>query len=375
MKKLSFIALFVLLSMASCQQSQAKRDLSGISSQSSRSEEYLEFDNEIIQQAITPEENLPANSAIISDAPSAEEDILKFSFPTPAVEPISLWRPPLYEVPWALSPFDHFYFTRPIAADEINWPLPNYRYGGIFFGTDIVHTGIDIPAPRGATVIAAGNGKVIWAGFGLFYGNNNPEDPYGLAISIEHDFGYEGKKLYTIYAHLDRIDVLVGQEVKTGTPLGLVGLTGKTTGPHLHFEVRIEDNSFYSSRNPELWIAPPQGWGVLAGDFQNTNGSFLSQHTVNIQSLETNQKWQVITYGPTTVHKDDYYQENMVIGDLPAGVYEVSLEYLDEDYESQISIRPGAVTFITFKGKYGFGFNPPSTPSPQLWLGEEANSD
>ena len=90
-----------------------------------------------------------------------DEEPLQFTFPTPMPAPVSLWRPPLYDVPWALAPFDHFYFVRPIAADEVNWPLPNYRYGGIFFGTEIVHTGIDIPAPRGTPVLAAGAGIVI----------------------------------------------------------------------------------------------------------------------------------------------------------------------------------------------------------------------
>ena len=245
----------------------------------------------VSQQTKTPE-------IVKSEQPS---DVLNFTFPTPVSEAVSLWRPPLLEAPWALSPFDHFYFSRPIAADEINWPLPNYRYGGIFFGTDIVHTGIDIPAPKGTPVLAAGKGKVIWVGYGLFYGTDNPDDPYGLAVSIEHDFGYKGKKLYSIYAHLDRIDVINGQHVETGTQLGIVGVTGKTTGPHLHFEVRIEENSFYTTRNPELWIAPPQGWGVLVGDFRNSNGSFLTEHVVRIKSISTGRKWQVITYGPTTV--------------------------------------------------------------------------
>ena len=63
---------------------------------------------------------------------------LVFTFPTPQAKPISLWRPPLYDTPWALSQHDHFYFNRPIAADEINWPIADYRYGGIFFSPDDV---------------------------------------------------------------------------------------------------------------------------------------------------------------------------------------------------------------------------------------------
>ena len=58
---------------------------------------------------------------------------LRFTFPTPGPAPKFSLRPALYEVPWALGPYDHFYFSRPIAADEVNWPLADYRYGGIFF--------------------------------------------------------------------------------------------------------------------------------------------------------------------------------------------------------------------------------------------------
>jgi len=90
-------------------------------------------------------------------------DPLRFVFPTPQPAPVSAWRPPLYPTPWAPTPYDHFYFARPIAANEINWPLADYRYGGVFFD-NVVHTGVDIPAPRGTPVLAAGPGRVTWAG-------------------------------------------------------------------------------------------------------------------------------------------------------------------------------------------------------------------
>ncbi|MCJ7623830.1 MAG: M23 family metallopeptidase [Anaerolineaceae bacterium] len=297
-----------------------------------------------------------------------DEEALQFTFPIPMPEPVSLWRPPLYDVPWALAPFDHFYFVRPIAADEVNWPLPNYRYGGIFSGTEIVHTGIDIPAPRGTLVQSAGVGEVVWTGYGVYYGGNNSDDPYGLAVTIKHDFGYQGRRLYTIYAHLDRIDVINGQQVEIGTPLGIVGMTGNTTGPHLHFEVRIEDNSFYSSRNPELWLVPPQEWGVLVGQLRNTNGSFLTEQVVKIRSIDTNNQWYVISYGHHIVNRDEYFQENLVLGDLPAGYYEISIDYLGDIFRYHLNIFPGAITYFTFRGEYGFGDpSPPSISQPEVY--------
>ncbi|HEX7973528.1 MAG TPA: M23 family metallopeptidase [Anaerolineales bacterium] len=267
---------------------------------------------------------------------------LRFTLPTPDGEPVSLWRPPLYRVPWALGPFDHFYFSRPIAADEVNWPLADYRYGGIFTDTTIVHTGIDIDAPKGTPVLAAADGTVVWAGYGLFYGNHDSDDPYGLAVTIRHNFGLDGQRLYTVYAHMDRIDVITGQDVLAGQALGVVGETGNTTGPHLHFEVRVKNNSFFTTLNPELWLAPPQGWGVLTGRMENTNGSLLESQDVTVRSKESGRKWVVRSYGPKVVNGDPYYKENMVLSDLPAGNYEVTIDYLEKRFRRDITIQPGA---------------------------------
>lgn len=89
-----------------------------------------------------------------------------------------------------------------------------------------LHAGTDFAAPRGTHVLAAGSGIVItakeWGG-------------YGNAIMIDH-----GNGKWTLYAHLNRIRVKEGDEVKAGQHIGDVGTTGVSTGPHLHYEVRID---------------------------------------------------------------------------------------------------------------------------------------
>ncbi|MCX7608961.1 MAG: M23 family metallopeptidase [Anaerolineales bacterium] len=276
------------------------------------------------------------------------------------------YRPPIYPIPWALSPHDHFYFAWPISAWYPADPVSDYRYGGTYFGPDIIHTGIDLPAPRGTEVMAAGPGTVVWSGYGLFSGlPANKEDPYGIAIAIRHDFGYRNQPLYTIYAHLSETDVIVGQWVQTGEVIGNVGETGVTTGPHLHFEVRLGENTFYATRNPELWLAPPQGYGVLAARIMRSYGDLLEGQAVYLTSLETGKRYEGRSYINFNVTPDDYYQENLVIGNLPAGVYEILINYTGFYYKTKFEILPGQVNFFKFYGYRGFYFEPPATPTPR----------
>jgi murein DD-endopeptidase MepM/ murein hydrolase activator NlpD len=276
----------------------------------------------------------------------------------------------LYPTPWVPTQQDHFYFARPIGANEINWPLPDYRYGGVFL-PEVVHTGIDIPAPTGTPVIAAGSGKVVWAGYGLYQGKEDVTDPYGLAVAIKHDFGFQGDHLFTVYGHLSQVDVVRGQLVNAGDLLGQVGETGKVTGPHLHFEVRVGRNNFSGSRNPELWLAPPQGWGILAARIMNTSGYPLLSQVVTVKSTETGQNWNVITYGQGAVNSDPYYNENLVLGDIPAGDYEVWIPFAGTTYNLIIHIAPGMVSYFTFKGRNGFKTALPPTPTVDVMLPSE----
>ncbi|HZH34194.1 MAG TPA: M23 family metallopeptidase [Pyrinomonadaceae bacterium] len=94
------------------------------------------------------------------------------------------------------------------------------------FGFTEFHSGIDIGIPQGTPVLAAAKGVVTHSGWAGGYGN---------VVIIEHD----GSDVITRYAHLSRCDVAVGQTVNKGSQIGLVGSTGRSTGPHLHYEVRI----------------------------------------------------------------------------------------------------------------------------------------
>jgi murein DD-endopeptidase MepM/ murein hydrolase activator NlpD len=309
--------------------------------------------------AISPTPASPTPDA--TPTATIQPNPLEFVYPTQGTLPVAGWRPPLYPTPWAPTLFDHFFFASPIAANETNNPIFDYRYGGVFF-EDIVHTGIDIPAPKGTPILSAGSGTVTWAGYGVFRGGYDPSDPYGLAVTIQHDFGYQNQALYTIYGHMSEIDVVEGQHVQTGDQLGLVGETGVVTGPHLHFEVRIGKNDFFTTRNPELWLVPPIGYGIIAGRVTDGVGQLLSDQQIIITDQQQELNWFAWSYGKTTVNSDSYYQENLVIGNLPAGVYLLRTDFGGVGFKMPIEVRPGMVNYFTFRGYWGFTVGSPQPP-------------
>jgi hypothetical protein len=318
----------------------------------------------IISTLPIPSKVTPQKSTQKTETPTPVNTISTIEYPfilTPYA-PIegAEYRPPLYQVPWAPLPHYHFYFSAPIAAKYPGDPIWDYRYGGILFGPDIIHSGIDLPAPRNAEVLAAGDGTVIWVGYGLYSGElGNLSDPYGLAIAVRHDFGYKGQMLFTVYAHLEDVKVIVGQHISTGNEIGLVGSSGMTTGPHLHFEVRMGENDFWKTLNPELWIAPPQEYGVLVGRVMSTGGTRLDSYTIYLKDLSSEKQYSVKTYGPLTVNIDEFFNENVVLGDLPAGIYEINIPYGALNRKETIQILPGQITFFTFNGFKGFDFSLP----------------
>jgi len=97
-----------------------------------------------------------------------------------------------------------------------------------FINEEAFHNGIDIASVEGKKVHSARWGRIVYAG---------ESDPFGNLVAIEHELGY-----YTLYGHLQEILVEIDENVESGQVIGKVGSTGKTTGPHLHFEIRKEKN-------------------------------------------------------------------------------------------------------------------------------------
>jgi murein DD-endopeptidase MepM/ murein hydrolase activator NlpD len=128
------------------------------------------------------------------------------------------------------------------------WPVEGRLESGFGgrrnpFGGDSFefHTGQDIDAEYGTPVMAAANGTVIFVGW---------QNGYGQLVIIDH-----GDGLTTRYGHLSQLDATVGQSIARGTVVGRVGSTGRSTGPHLHYEVRINDHPV----NPRQYLPRIEG--------------------------------------------------------------------------------------------------------------------
>lgn len=271
------------------------------------------------------------------------------------------WQPPPLIPPISRDPLgrDHYWLTRPIDSNANNVGLGYYSYGSD--GPELdnpyrVHHGIDIPNPVGEAVRAAGNGTVVWSADGrqddvpMF--QNSPS--YGNVIMIQHDFGYRGKPVFTLYAHLSASLVQVGQYVEAGQVIGQVGDSGRVTGPHLHFEVRMGEDRYRTTYNPVLWTVPYVGTGVIAGRVLDSFGTWIQDAGITVRNRSNG-----LTQATTTtyiqtglgfdVNPDPIWQENFAISDIPTGRYDIIAIVDGSRIIRQVSIIEGTTTFVELK--------------------------
>lgn len=120
------------------------------------------------------------------------------------------------------------------------WPVPNFYRVSSHFGQRgrKHHDGIDIPAPIGTPILAVDTGVVIYSDNGI--------RGYGNMIVLAH-----GDDLFTVYAHNKKNKVKKGERVDRGQKIAEIGNTGRSTGPHLHFEIRVKNKV----RNPAQYLS------------------------------------------------------------------------------------------------------------------------
>lgn len=275
------------------------------------------------------------------------------------------WQPPPLIPPLSRDPLglDTYWLQRPVDANANNAVLNYYSYGsdGADPGNPLrVHHGIDMPNRVGERVSAAADGIVTWAADGrqdetaIF--QNSPS--YGNVIVIRHNFGFKGKPVYTLYAHLSASFVEVGQEVKAGQAIGQVGNSGRVSGPHVHFEVRLgedprsfDDHGYKSTYNPILWMVPYVGHGVIAGTITDDDGNYLMDADITIRNratglVERTTTSYVFLDTGFDVNSHPNRQENFAVTDIPVGRYDVIADIFGQRIVRQVTVVEGTTAFV-----------------------------
>ncbi len=244
----------------------------------------------------------------------------------------------------------YFVFQRPIAPPGTDSIDRSYPYGSTEGGTRDPHHGVEFYNASGTPVLAAAAGTVVYAGDDASRLFTPWPNFYGNLVVLEHELpGTPYGALYTLYAHLSKVDVATGQAVTAGQKIGEVGASGSARGSHLHFEVRLNPQDYASTLDPELWLIPPADTGVLSMRFVDENGQFV-QAQPNVQFYPDpndtfTQAWQPETYNPELYNGN---WENAVLGNLPAGRYRVTYLWAGILYESWVEIQPGKLTRAMF---------------------------
>jgi len=225
---------------------------------------------------------------------------------------------------------------------RIDRPVPDniQTNGSYLFGEPSIsnpgnaHRGIDISIQYD-TVYSASNGSVYYIGY--------QADGAGNYIVVKSE--WNGRFIYIYYMHLDSFYVATNDIVLTGQQIALSGNTGNSTGPHLHFEIRMDSPTSTSgkTRNPELWCAIT-GMGAIYGRVPNAPNSTRVDISPNPKPRPP---YTTFTYGLTYnfadpyIGSDEVYNENYAIGDVMPGTYTITA--LNGSYQRVVTVGAGQV--------------------------------
>jgi hypothetical protein len=213
-----------------------------------------------------------------------------------------------------------------------------YRYASTANGTREPHHGVEIGKNFGTPIVAAADGVILVADSDKEAVYGPWTNYYGNMIVIQH-----AEDLFTLYAHLSKIDVAQGDAVTTGQKIGEMGQSGAATGSHLHFEVRrgnVED--YFSTMNPELWIQPKDSTGGLKISVVNEDSAFQPAELTIALYGDANEPSQV--YYVDTYDKSLAVEENAGLSDLPVGRYRITLIHNGQLYERWLEVQSGKLT-------------------------------
>jgi murein DD-endopeptidase MepM/ murein hydrolase activator NlpD len=243
------------------------------------------------------------------------------------------------------NPQEHFWLSKPLPGGGrmlyTDWLPYGYDAGGRY----LLHNGVDVADPMGTALLAAADGQVIVAGpdANLLYGWRC--DWYGNLVVIELDQRWGDKPVYILYGHVLNISVEAGQHVNLGEQLAEVGIGGAAGNPHLHFEVRLGTNEFQSTRNPFLWLQPPDTRGIIVGRLIDPQGRPWQGVAITAvgrsEGAENRTSWTYLGDPQGLIKPDEEFAENFVIPDLRPGMYELYVELQEQIYQVPVEIHGG----------------------------------
>lgn len=304
----------------------------------------------------TPAPLLVETSATVTEQPTVSEaeigeepDATPTSDITGTPDAAPTWTPP--PTPESRVP-THYWLSRPFAEQYVTYVDRNYPYGNTSNGKYEVHHGYEFPNPKGTPILSPANATVAFAGEDLTEQFGPKTHFYGYLVVLDLNTVAPGtnQPVYVLFGHMDSIEVEQGEEVSAGDEIGKVGNSGVAIGAHLHLEVRVGDMRNYNGvQNPDLWLAPFNGYGTLAGKVVDGNGNFLQALTVTARD-QTGFRRYTWTYTDNTVGSDAQLGENFTLGDLPKGYYLVYLSNprTGKTVEELVYVEPGRTTWVEF---------------------------
>lgn len=259
----------------------------------------------------------------------------------------------------------HTWFRRPIALEGQPYIDQTYRYGSTMGGNFQQHQGVEFNNGDGTPVHAIGDGVVAFAG---------PAEAGALTVAIKHDRRLSVTPghgpgvnpplyLFSVYYHNSKLLVQVGDRVKAGDVISLVGNTGRATNDHLHLEVHAAPSDSVQlivdpavrhpphTTNPELWIEPLPGTGLVAGQVWDSRGRPVEQ--ARIYGLVKGEPQEtpfsfVETYG-ARAHPSPLYLEHFAITDVRPGEYVLDVEIEGQRVYRRVRVDAGKLTWVEFR--------------------------
>ena len=294
--------------------------------------------------AVVAARKLPAAGSTTTPTATATGTATATAEPSPTPQPT--FTPPA--LPFT-SPNEHYWLRRPIAEGGTVWTDKAYPYGGTRGGTLRPHHGVEFYVPKGTEILAAASGTVVVAGTDTETVYGPHANFYGNLVIIELDTPFLGQPVYNLYAHLSELLVNEGQHVEAQEAIALSGATGVADGAHLHFEVRVGENEYGSTRNPLLWLYPFPEHGTLAGQVIRPGGDLVHGQQIFLRRIDAPSKYaETTSYANSSgeLNSDEGWAENFAFDDVTAGYYEVEVRRGEKKFREEVWIYPYRTSFV-----------------------------